>query len=94
MIINSEKSLVTISDGIIYRIFCCQKELGYSDDELRIFLTKEMNKQIIHLPIQIFTSEECVQIIFLEKEKNTEELKKLYAQAEKEFKKKLKKING
>ena len=53
-----------------------------------------MNKQIIHLPIQIFTSEECVQIIFLEKEKNTEELKKLYAQAEKEFKKKLKKING
>jgi hypothetical protein len=85
-----EKSHVTIPEGIIYSIVCCQKELGYSDDELKIFLTEEMNKQIVRAPIQLFTSEECVQIIFLEKYNNKEELKKLYTKVEKEFKKKLK----
>jgi len=85
-----EKSLATIPEGIIYQMICCQKELGYSDDELKNFLTEEMNGQVVRAPIQLFTKEECVQIILFEKDNNKEELKKLYANAGKEFKKKLK----
>jgi len=71
-------------------MLCCQKELGYSDDELKNFLTEEINRQSVRSPIQLFTKEECVQIILFEKYNDTEELKKIYDKAGKEFKKKLK----
>ncbi|HPE41432.1 MAG TPA: SAP domain-containing protein [Bacteroidales bacterium] len=81
-----EKSMATIPPGIISRIVDCQNILGYSDAELKISLFEAMER--FHMPIQLFTVEECVQIVFLERDQNKEALEKIYSGAAQKFRKK------
>ncbi len=74
-----EESLATTAPGIISAIVSYQKELGYSDDEIRVALMERMAK--LSAPLQLFTVEECVQIVFLERDHDTEALTKMYAKA-------------
>lgn len=78
-----EKSLATTAPGIISRIYDRQNELGYTDDELKSVLAKCMSK--LSTPIQLFTIEECVTIIFFERDGDKEALNKLYEKAKKTF---------
>jgi len=81
-----ENSLVRIAPGIVSEIFDCQKELGFSDSELKNFLLDSMEQ--LKLPMRIFTPEESVRIVFLERDQNTEELKRLYSNVKQRFRKK------
>lgn len=81
-----EHSLATTAPGIISRIFDRQKELGYTDDDLKSVLEKCMSK--LSTPIHLFTADECVSIIFFERDGNKEALSKLYEKAQKTFKRK------
>lgn len=81
-----KESLATMAPGIISIIVSYQKELGYSDDEIRVALMERMAK--LSAPLQLFTVEECVQIVFLERDHDTEALTKMYAKAKREFKQK------
>lgn len=80
-----EHSLATIAPGIISRIFECENKLNYTDEEFKSVLAKYMSK--LHTPIQLFTIDECVTIIFFERDGNKEALKTLYEKAKKTFKK-------
>jgi len=81
-----EESLATIAPGIISAIISCQKELGYSDEKIRELLIEQMAK--LSTPLQLFTIEECADIVFLERDKNSEKLTKIYAKAKLAFKQK------
>ena len=79
-------SSIRTAPGIISEVVSCQKELGYSDEEIRIVLKDRMVK--LHAPLQLFTVEECAQIFFYERDHNTDALTILYAKAKKTFKQK------
>ncbi|WP_434509820.1 DUF4236 domain-containing protein [Desulfitobacterium sp. AusDCA] len=81
-----ESSLATTAPGIISVIVKCQEELGYTDDELKTALIDRMSK--LNVPLQLFTVDECAQIVLLEKAQNVEELKELYKKAKIKFKQK------
>jgi hypothetical protein len=86
-----EHSLATTAPGIISRIFDRQNELGYTDNELKSVLAKYMSK--LSTPIQLFTIDECVSIIFLERDGDKEALNKMYEKARKTLKKKYPQVN-
>jgi len=79
-----KESDAKIEPDTLSLILRCQKELELSDEKLRDLLIKYMSK--FNLTTQIFTAEECAQIVFWERDKNIEELTKLYDEAEKKFK--------
>ena len=85
-----ENSIATIAVGVISAIVDCQKELGYSDEELQTVLIERMSK--LSTPLQLFSVEDCAKIIFLERDQNTETLKSIYAQAKRTFKQKYPRI--
>lgn len=78
-----EHSLAKTAPGIIKRIFDCQEKLELSDKALKESLAKGMKK--LSAPIQLFSVDECVDIIFYEHTGDTESLDKLYKVAEKRF---------
>ena len=81
-----EDSMTIIFPSIITNITECQDKLGYSDDELKSFLSIHMKKNKI--PVTFFSVEDCVQIIIMEKYENKVGLKTLYSNAKKVFKQK------
>jgi hypothetical protein len=74
-----EDSHITLAPGVIVAIFDCQETLGYSNEELKDVLLERIRK--LTAPIQLFTPEECVEILFLEHNADTKGLKKIYATA-------------
>lgn len=78
-----EHSLATTAPGIINRIFDCQEKLELTDAALREVLTNRMKK--LSAPIQLFTVDECVDIVFYEHSEAKEALDKVYKVAEKRF---------
>lgn len=80
-----EKSIVKIAPMVISYIVECQEKLNYSDDELVSFLAMRM--AWVSFPFHLFTVEECAKIVLLERDKNVDELKKLYAKAKRELQK-------
>lgn len=81
-----KNSLATTAPGIISEISQCQEELGYTDEELKLFLAERMS--ILSVPLQLFTVDECVTIVLYERDGNKEALKMLYENARKTFKQK------
>jgi hypothetical protein len=80
-----EDSSVTIAPGIIQDIVECKENLEYSDEKLKEVMLDRIKK--LSSPIKLFTPDECVDIVIMEINKNTEALKKIYLVAEKRFKK-------
>lgn len=81
-----ENSHVTTAPGIISAIVDCQKELDYTDDQLKTTLIERMSK--LSAPIQLFTADECTRIVLMERDDDKEGLTKLYAKAKRAFKQK------
>ncbi len=81
-----ENSLAITAPGIIASIVDCQEKLGYSDDELSRALAERMSK--LSTPLQLFTVEECVRIVFMERDEDKDSLIKIYAKAKRVFKQK------
>lgn len=79
-----EGSLAKTAPGIISAIVSCQKELGCSDEEIRVVLMELMAK--LSSPLQLFTVEECARIFFLERDHDTEALTMMYEKAKRAFK--------
>jgi hypothetical protein len=67
-------------DGIFY----CRDKLDFTDHELEQFLL-EQTSEIKGLPFYLFTKEECVEIIFYERDRDFNKLKEIYIIAEKRF---------
>jgi len=84
---SSAKIYPAITDMICY----CQEEAGVSDDELKVIFTNNMSK--LSVPFTLFTVEECIKIVFLERKGDSGTLVKLYDKAKKAFKQKYPKIN-
>lgn len=78
-----EKSIMTIAPGIIREMGICQKKLNLSDDDLKVFLAESVKK--LTSPVQFFTYDEIVDIIFWERDKNVSQLNKVYDKAKKRF---------
>lgn len=78
-----EKSIMTIAPGVIREIGICQRKLKLSDDDLRAFLNENIKN--FTAPVQFFTYDEIVDIIFWERDKNVSQLKKIYDKAKKRF---------
>ena len=78
-----EKSIMTLAPGVIREVGTCQKELGFSDEQLKA----QMLEYLRHMtaPIQFFTYSEISDIFFWERDQNTDQLKKVYAAAKKQF---------
>lgn len=79
-------SLVTTTPGIAKRVFACKEKLGLTDEDLRKVLVNRMKK--LSAPIQLFSIDECVDIVFYEYVEDKEALDRLYKLAEKRFHKK------
>lgn len=80
-----KESMLKIPPGIIRYLNSYQKKLKWSDDKVKEVMLKEVS---IPIPFRAFTPEECVDIFFAEREKDTARLEKIYANAEKRLKKK------
>lgn len=78
-----EKSLAKTAPGVIGAIADCQEKLRFSDEDLKSVLLERMSK--LSAPLQLFTVEECVQIILLERDNDAEALTKLYDEAKSTF---------
>lgn len=78
-----EQSLAKTYPGITKEIFACQEKVGFSEEELRGFLVEKMKE--LYTPLQLFSVNECVDIIFYEQSSNKEALEQLYKVAEKRF---------
>lgn len=78
-----QQSLATVAPGVIAEIANIQKELRYSDEELKASLVERMHK--LSAPVKVFTVEECIQIVLMERDKDTEGLVKVYSRASKTF---------
>lgn len=79
-----KESTVTTAPGIIGAIMQCQDNLNLSDEEVKAFMIERMKR--LSAPLQLFTPEECADIVFLESREDVEELTKVYAKAKKRFK--------
>ena len=78
-----EHSSVRIASGIVGRIFRCQEKMGLTDIALKEILVNCMRE--LFTPIQIFSVDECADIVFYEHAGDMEALKSLYDIAEKKF---------
>lgn len=80
-----EKSLAKTYPGITKEIFYCQEKVGFTEEELREYLAEKM--RVLYSPLQLFTIDECVDIIFYEQQADKEALERVYQVAEKRFRK-------
>lgn len=78
-----EKSIMKIAPGVIREVGIFQKKAGLTDEQLRAEMLNNM--QNMTAPVQFFTYAEIVDIFFWERDKNTAQLKKVYAKAKKRF---------
>ena len=83
-----ENSSIKMAPGITERINKYSDTLGLSREQLRELILNEMERG--NNPLQLFTPDECADIVLYEIDKNTGELAKLYSVAEKRFQKKYK----
>jgi hypothetical protein len=79
-----EDSTATMAPGITSAIMQCQEELSLSDDELRAIMLEQMKR--LSAPLHLFTLEECVEIVLMERRGDKEALTKMYAKAKRRFK--------
>ncbi len=79
-------SIVTMAPGITSAVIHCQKELNLSDEGLKTVMFDRMGR--LSAPFHLFTPEECVDIVLMERRKDTEALTKMYAKAKRRFKQK------
>ncbi|MCL2178647.1 MAG: SAP domain-containing protein [Proteobacteria bacterium] len=80
------RNLATTAPGVVDAIMDCQEKLGYSDNELKTALRERMAQ--LSTPLQLFEVDECVQIVFMERDEDKKGLTKLYAKAKETFKQK------
>jgi hypothetical protein len=80
-----ETSSIKMAPGITNRIKKYSDTLELNKDQLRELLLEEMKKG--NSPLQLFTPEECTDIVLCEIDGDTEALEKLYSVAEKRFRK-------
>lgn len=83
-----QNSIKTLAPGIVSRIKEYADILGWNESELKEHLINRFTK--IHVPLRLFTNEECVEIVFAELNKDIEILEKIYDNANIRFKKKYK----
>lgn len=86
-----EDSLARTAPGVIADIFSCQTKAAMSEDEMRGILIERMKE--LTVPLTLFTVDECVSIIFLERDEKKESLSRLYCEAKKRFQQKYPKID-
>ena len=79
-----KESTVITAPGIIGAIMQCQDNLKLSDEEVKALMIERMKK--LSAPLQLFTPEECADIVFWESCEAVDELTKVYAKAKKRFK--------
>ncbi len=79
-----KESSVTTAPGIIGAIMQCQDNLNLSDEEVKALMIERMKR--LSSPLQLFTPEECADIVFWESREAVDELTKVYAKAKKRFK--------
>lgn len=78
-----ETTSLRLPPGLLSKLFVWSKKAGLDDAALReLIVTKLQNT---HSPLPVFTREEVVQIVFWERDKNTETLAALYEAANKRF---------
>ena len=106
-----ERSCAKISQYEIVQVTRCQEEIGYSDEELKVFFqdhmksidapdpiqTDSLESHIlldngIIAPVQLFSIDECVDIFFLERNKDISRLEEMYQNAEEAFKQRYPKV--
>ena len=78
-----KNSTLIVPPGIIGYIDACQGKAGCSDEEMELIMMDRMNK--IVLPLKIFTPEECVKIVLLERKGKVGALTNLYNKAKQAF---------
>lgn len=79
-----EYSFAKIAPGILSRIDHCREKLNISESELKEKMIAVLSG--IELPFQIFTLEECVDILLLELHQDRIKLEKIYKIAENRYK--------
>lgn len=79
-----QNSLNTLPPGVIDRIKEYSNILGWNELELKEHLMNRFLK--IHVPLRLFTNEECVEIVIAELDKNIEKLEQIYNKASIRFK--------
>jgi len=77
-------STVIMPPGITNAVIQCQKELNLTDEELKTIMLDRMNR--LSAPLHLFTPEECVDIVFMERRGDTDALTKIYSKAKRRFK--------
>ena len=75
-----EQSVATIPPGVREWIFEYAERAELNEEELREIVSEKLQR--LSAPMQLFTTEEIVQILFLEKESKSMELTELYKIAE------------
>lgn len=75
-----ERSIATIPPGILERVFKWAENGGIDEEELRSLLLERLQR--LAAPLHLFTTEEVLQIIFLERNGNTAVLTEMYEKAE------------
>lgn len=86
-----ESSIVTTAPGVISDIVNCQIKAELSEDELTSILVERMQR--LSAPLSIFTVDECIQIVFLERDEKKESLARVYEKAKKRFQQKYPRID-
>lgn len=76
-------SSVTMAPGITSVVIQCQKELNLTDEELKTTILDRMN--CLSAPLHLFTPEECVDIVFMERRGDIDALTKIYTKAKRRF---------
>lgn len=79
-----ECSFATIVKGILARLKHCKDELNISDCDLKEKMIVTISN--IQLPFQIFTTEECADILLLELHEKKSEIQRIYKIAENRYK--------
>jgi|GEM_PF-277516 len=85
-----DKSLLTLPQNVMDDIQDCQEKLGLSDAELKQILLDYIGS--FSAPIQALSPRECVDIIFMQRNKDVDWLKRLYAQAKQRVEEKFPKM--
>ena len=85
-----EKSTLIIPPAVLSWFQEMQAILGLDDNDYKKAIMKEL--QVVHLPYQIFTNEECVDIIIANIHNDTTTLVTIYKKAEKRENERLKEI--
>lgn len=79
-----EKSLAIISPGILERLFDWANEGEVGDSELKELLESRIRR--LKAPMRLFTTDEMLEIVFLERTADTAALSEIYAAAERRMK--------